>query len=426
MIPRADPPLDAGCPIGKTGWRLVIELFYNPDQAMRFGLLTFGAESFGQYTGAPPTTERWVDHTSIIYGGFISRGNLRPNIDEPVDEFTFDMLDPAGDWVDWRPPESLSSPNLNTPVRVGLINTNVEPGTYYTMYQGRVERLLDTHDDPVRNITFESYGTKSDLVTSLLQPKRPRETALARINAILSQIGWENGYDDSWPPPNFTTTMLEADGEIRYDEEATAYSIIQEAAVSCGYHVGITRLGEFRVHPIIDPQEPPTIVFADCYQEGVTDIDAIATSIEFVSDSSEVLNVVQLINKRFPQQSAQAIDAQSIARWGRRADGYGFPAYIANDSSGQTQTLANQIVAASANIVNRVERVTFNTLTDPNWWTAFLKMEIGETVTVRRYKPRLIEFRCTIIGIDWVLSEAGYIEGNINLSTLEETLKGAV
>ena len=120
---------------------------------------------------------------------------------------------------------------------------------------------------------------------------------------------------------------------------------------------------------------------------------------------------------------AEAIDATSVAVWGRRSQGYGFPTYVVCDSAGFTQQLAEDILAGTANIVNRVERVTFNTRSDPNWWDAGKKFEIGSQVIVRRYHPRLIEFNCTIIGLDWIFNEDGYIEGNINLSTLDQTVK---
>ena len=414
-----DPPYGAGCPIDGNR-TLIIELFYIEDQVLRLGLLTFGAEAFGGYIGAPPSTPEWVDVTDRCYGATVNRGNLRPNIDEDVDTFIFDLLDPQGDVIDWRPPWSLASPNLNTPVRVGF--RSIQDGTYYyyQLYTGRIGRMSDVHDTPDRGITIETYGTKSDLVTSLLNERCPRETAQTRITRILNEIGWANGFDPSWPNPGLNI-MLEADPEERYDTDALAYTIIQEAAVSAGFHVGITRLGQFRLHPIIDDPGPLVLTIADCYDG--EDIDAVATSIEYVSDASEVLNVVQLYNKKLPNQSAEAIDPTSVEIWGRRSQGYGFPTYVVCDSAGFTQQLADDILAGTANIVNRIERVTFNTRTDQNWWEAGKKFEIGSQVIVRRYHPRLIEFRCTIIGLDWIFSEDGYIEGNINLSTLDQTVK---
>ena len=88
-----DPPYGAGCPID--GQRnLIIEMFYIEDQVLRLGLLTFGAEAFGEYIGAPPSTPEWVDVTDRSFGANVNRGNLRPNIDEDVDTYTFDLLDP--------------------------------------------------------------------------------------------------------------------------------------------------------------------------------------------------------------------------------------------------------------------------------------------------------------------------------------------
>ena len=71
-----DPPApDAGCPID--GDRtLIIEMFWTYEDVLRLGLLTFGAEAFGQYIGAPPTGPEWVDVTDRCYGATVNRGNL--------------------------------------------------------------------------------------------------------------------------------------------------------------------------------------------------------------------------------------------------------------------------------------------------------------------------------------------------------------
>ena len=122
-----EPAYGAGCEIGNTGRRLIVELFYNPSAALRFGSLNFGSEAFGQYTGAAPTTSTWQDVTQYAYGGLVTRGNLRPNINAPADAFTFDMYDPTADLIEWRPPGSLASPGLHTPCRVGIAAYN---GTY--------------------------------------------------------------------------------------------------------------------------------------------------------------------------------------------------------------------------------------------------------------------------------------------------------
>ena len=72
--------------------------------------------------------------------------------------------------------------------------------------------------------------------------------------------------------------------------------------------------------------------------------------------------------------------------------------------------------------MNRCERLTFNTLTDPNWWTAFGSLEIGKSLIVKRFNPEPIEFNCVIIGLDWSISENGYIEGTINVSSTDPTI----
>ena len=414
-----DPPLGAGCPIGDTGRRLVIELFYNPNNVMRFGIDTFGSEAFGEYTGAAPTQPEWVDVTQVAYGAIASRGNIRPNVEAPTDSATFNLYDPNIDYIDWAGETALASPNINTPVRLGI---QARTGQYFQFYQGRVTRIIDLHDNPVRDVQFETFGNKADLITRLLDPNYPKQTAQARIDWILNEIGWGNGYDPTYPNPELATG-LEADQEVRVEEFATAYYGIQQAALSSGLRVSINRLGQFRLLPIL-PSTPPVpsgVVFSDCRTPG-DDTTAVYNAALFVSDTAEVANVIQLVNRPFPQKSAEASDPSSIAKWGRRADGYGLPLYIANDDTGETQTLADNILSAVKDIVNRVETVTFNTLTDPSWWDAFGQIEIGTNVLIRRTLPAPVEFNCNIIGVDWVLSENGYIAGTINLMTTDPTI----
>ena len=39
------------CPVGREGWELAIEAFYNPDNIRRFGTLLFGDGVFGDEGG---------------------------------------------------------------------------------------------------------------------------------------------------------------------------------------------------------------------------------------------------------------------------------------------------------------------------------------------------------------------------------------
>ena len=410
------PPFGAGCDF-QDGYRVVIELFYNPEDVLRFGTDTFGEHLFGQYAGAAPSVERWVDVTQYCLGGVVDRGNLTPTVEDVIDQFTFDILDPLAQVVDWLPETSLATPAVNTPVRFG---TMTETGVYSEAYNGLITRMSESHGEGSRVVTVESFGTRSDLATRLLDPNRGKETVQERIEWVLTEIGWAHGFDPSWPNPGTNTTDLDNDQQFDYAVTPTAHEIITVAAHSAGYRVSINKAGQFRLLPIVgaDPG-PPVLIVADC-DDGRADVEA--NSFDIVADVAELLNVVQIRNLVVPQESAQAIDLTSVGRWGRRTNGFGFPITTQLPLNSQNQALADSILAKTSNLVVRVASIELNTQTDPRWWDAFDLIEIGSIIQVLRVYPVEATFNCEIIGYTFIINENGYVEGTLHLLTTDPYL----
>ena len=401
-----------GCPIGTTGWNFVLEGFYNADAIRRFGTGLFGSGVFGD--GADTAVGDWIDITAQAHSCEITRGSDIPTINIPTDTISWVWRDFPADWVEWVNPQALASPTVGTPIRAGIQRTG-DPDSYKPLGQFRLYRVRDIHDTPEREVEMTGYGTKTDLVTPLLLPDRPKETAQARIAAVLAMIGWEWGVTY---PDDLNSFGLEADtsqgGQVRTGERALAWNIIFEAAASAGYAVAIDNAGGIIFAPLeISGDRLPEAVYGDCADNLV---DAITTSIDFTADGDAVLNVVQLVNEQHPNRSVEAIDPSSVAIYGRRASGYGFPLTVVNDDTFDAQTVADTYLAQTSMLVNRVEQVGFNTAVDSRWFDVLADAYVGQTVNVKRFHPRPLTALCGVIGGSFYITPE-YIEGAVNLST---------
>ena len=402
-----------GCEIGNSGYSFVLEAFYNPDGIRRFGTELFGDDVFGDgTTGA--SDPRWVDVTPYAHSVVIERGSDIPTTNIPTDTITWTWRDFPADWVEWAPPASFASPAVGTPVRAGIQQTG-DPATYGPIGTFRIFQLRDIHDTRDREIEVTGYGTKADLVTPLLFPDRPNETAQARIAAVLAEIGWAWGVTY---PADLADFGLSADpGQpwlARTGDRALAWAMVSEAAWSAGYAVAIDNAGGIIFSRLqLDPAVVPQVRVGDCADVRV---DAVTTSIDFTTDAEAVLNVVQLVNVQDPNNSAEAIDATSVDIWGRRAQGYGFPLTVVNDDQADAQAIADAYLAQTADLVNRVERVGFNTAVDPRWFQLMADGYIGEPVEVLRFHPRPLTAHAAVIGATYIISPE-MIEGSVALSS---------
>lgn len=407
------PPVDSpGCEIGTSGYRLLIELFYNPDAGIRrFGSELFGSEIFGSQGGSG--VPRWVDMTRYCSGAALTRGAFQASTSTPTDQLVFDVYDPAGELVDWLPPGSLSSPQLNTPVRLSIIPP--APWEPRELFVGTIDSMVENHENVNRQITITTLATRAQLVTNILLPDRPQENAQERIAWALDEIGWTYGVVY---PPDLADYGLEQDTEPRFGVDSLALTIITEACNSAGYGLYTTREGVLAFFPLtLSPIVDPLVTIGDCYSPGV---DSLANTIQYGSDARTVLNIVQLVNKGFPNRSREAKDLISIEKYGRRADGYGFPLTVVNQSGFDAQTVANAVLAQTSNLVARCESATFDTLTDPAWYYSLGEIDIGSPVDVKRIDPTLLVFNCRVIGYDLRISGVG-LSGTLYLNSLNPT-----
>jgi len=407
------PPL--GCEVAD-GYGVAVEIFYNPDTtSRRFGVGTFGSDQFGQFTDVAPGVERWVDVTRSVFGSQVFRGQADPTIDQPTDELRFSILDIDGEVFGWLPPGQLGSPNINAPARISVIDRDGSP-TAVTYV--RLNRFAEIHGADSRTVEVVGFGVKTDLLVGLIHPQRPKETSAVRIDFVLDAIGFVDAVAPY--PDDFSTRNLAADTHDRSVSESSGYQMIQEAANSANYYVHTDPAGSLVWREIAntDPPSPPIWVISDCSDTGE---NVVATTITYAADTTEVLNRVQLINAMKPAENVEALDPVSIAKWGQRSRGFGFPLRVVNEQQTDAQAIADAFLTLSANVVNRVRSVEFDTLADPRWWPFLLSLDISLDAIVRRTSPNGVEdFNARVIGVNIRFGPAG-ISGVLFMSTTTQT-----
>jgi hypothetical protein len=411
------PTFGSGCPVGELGQRFVLQGYWNRAAESRFGSELFGTGTFGA-TGDPGILE-WQDMTSASTDATVTIGDQRYTANPQTDTLDFRVKDDQNEWFEWLPPGSLASPTIGTPFRVGFLDRF---GNYVQSVMTRLERMTDLHESPDRWVEVHCAGTKTDLSTSILNPDRPRESVQERIQWTLDEIGWPWGV--VWPLTNIFDTDLEADpasaGSQRTGRASFAWNVITEAANSAGHNVTTDSTGAltFQNLAIPAPVGPPLFTVVDC---DPTPGQVVASTMVFTANAQSVLNVVQLQNRVQVGRSGEALDTSSIAIFGRRATGYGFPLVTVNQSDLEAQAIAEDILDKVAYLVNRVDDVVFSTATDPNWWSAMAYLQIGNQIDVLRNYPTPITFDCYITGFTFDVTNE-YVEAQIHLMSLNETL----
>ena len=165
-LPGQDWPF-AGCEIGSTGYGVLLEVFYNPDQnTRRYGTGEFGSDAYGQFAGGPPTVKRWVDLTEYCQDINIARGQPDPIINTATDQLTFTFKDDNGDIFGWLPPAQLDSPQINDPVRVSIVEPD---GTQDPLVTCTIDAVTELHGgtEVSRLLTVTAFGVKTALITAL-------------------------------------------------------------------------------------------------------------------------------------------------------------------------------------------------------------------------------------------------------------------
>ena len=404
-----------GCELSD-GWRMLIELFYDPDSGTRrFGTDNFGDGTFGD--AGSGSVARWVDITANCTYCSVSRGNIDPGVDQNTDDLTVELLDTEGWLFAWQGIPSLSSPQFNTPLRVSVIDPDT--AVAHVVSTGRLDDIQESFTAAskyARTIELHAYGQKTQLITSVLGKSYGLQDADERIDEVLADIGFTDPVEPY--PAIFATTRLRQDPDIRTEDDAVAYSIISQAAHSCGYFVGTTAEGSITWVPIAEDGLPEWTV-AECEGPGV---GAVYTQADYRAGLARVLNVVQLQNKADVGADVEAIDPVSVARWGRRSQGFGFPLIVANDTQSDAQAVADNVLARTANIINRVASVTFTTLNDPRWYALFTATDVNRIGAVQRSYPNPSTYTGPLIGLEFEARPFEGITGTFHLSTQEDTI----
>lgn len=404
------------CPIGPDGWTLTVEAYYNPDTVRRFGTDLFGSGLFGDYAATPsgPVVGEWQDWSALVSDCNINRGLREPNVNQQTDELRFALYDPDGSIMRWVGQTSLASPNIGTPVRVSLTT----PGaTTQVLVTARINQIEERHGAAAREVEFYCLGTKTELRTDLLPVVLPAQTIAERIDFVRSEIGFVEPFEPY--PPEFLTVELARDPDIRSGGKLDAYFIIAEAAHSAAYIPFTTADGAIGWESLrVDPVPPPvSATISDCTGNGE---DAVSTSQFWNASDLAVLNVVQIWASDL-QFSAEAVDASSVQRFGRRSRGFGFPISAANKQKSETQDLCDDLLETFRLRVNRVSSVEFHTLTDPRWFQLVYDVEIGSRWSIERTQPDPGAIPATIIGYDLTVTSA-HIEGVFYTTTPYETI----
>ena len=410
------PPWGAGCEI-QDGWRLVVELWYDPTLSMRYGGPGDYGEPGATYggNGVTPRGEQWIDLTRYTTALSLFRGSELPTVNSTVDTITFTLVDPGFTVHDWKPPQSFSSPNVGTPVRIGIQS---EDGYYMRLVTARVEALQDVHDVPGRTIQVESSGVQAEANVPLLEPAYGvQDDADVRIQQVLTELNWSYGFVGPLP-----TTALAADAERRFGPDTYGLNILQECAHSTGSSLRFDRYGRLVLVDILEGTTPADYFTAtDCVENSSNPNAVVYTGAVFTSDTDMILNDVLLVHKWTAGDSVQAIDQISVDQFGVHAAGYGFPLNdIVTANKAELQAFADAILARTANIVNRVEAVSFNTLTDARWWNIFPALDLEYGVNVERTEHAEITFTGRISGIELVF-ETSHVEGTLFISTSDQT-----
>ncbi len=398
-------------------WRLLIELFYNPDEGnRRYGVDNYGDGFYGD-SEAGPSTERWVDVTANCRYVSVARGNINPEVGQNTDDLTVEFVDTEGWLYAWQGPLALSSPQFNTPLRISMIDPR--DGSQNVVSTGRLDDIRETFT-PVskyeRVIEMHAYGQKTQLITSVFRKQYSMQWVADRITEVLADIDYVDAVDPY--PAEFATVRLRADTDERIQDDAVAYSIIAQAAASAGYGVGTTAAGAITWRKIADAA-PADFDVAECDDTGIS---AVYISANYRAGLDRILNVVQLQNIVDPAAGAEATDAISVSKWGRRSNGFGMPLITANDVQADAQAVADAILANTANVINRVADITFDTRSDPRWYNIFATLDVATFIGVQRTHPNSSYFTGGLIGLEFEAFPFTGIAATLHLSTSDTTV----
>jgi len=387
--PEHQPPFPySGCKFGDTGWWLIIDAYYlDATDSRLYGDGTYGD---GTYGGGSTATARWVDITAGYVDVTINRGN---NDGAPtVDAIDIDVTWYDPDWSKWdlAPPAAYYLPAVGTPLRVSFYDP---VWRWYPRAVGEIEQITDVSGAPPRFVTVQAFGHVMDLDRTLLRWQRPAETASARFLALLTAAGWRYGTETLVFPGD---TNLHADPAPR---DVRARDELDRTAVSAGWQFDTDLYGlpRLRTWPLLELG--PVVAVVDCDDHG--DPGVLATSIDYVADHSQLLNIVSATNTLTPPTVSQAVDQVSVAIYGGRDNALGFPATgLAFATQADGDALTSRVAARYSRIVTHVDRLAADTLVDPAWLPVLAGLDTGARLAVTRVHPDPWTLACIVVGAD--------------------------
>ena len=412
LPPWQQPPFpNAGCPFGDDfpGWRIVIDALYQDTPTRTYGMFDYGDDTYGD-TETPLL--RWADITRPGYQVNVTVGTVDGAQSVAVEEIAVQLVDDEGLWVDFGVPARYFQPFVGDPIRVGFL----DPGlSYHPMAVGTIETIRDDHDTLPRYVTVQAFGHMSHMVNTVPFWQRPEELTSQRIAALVAAGDWRfNALDLSYP----------GDVTLRADEQPADRVVRNEldrTAASAGWSFDCDKWGSLRLRtwPLEPTGEP--IVATDCIADGPPGA-LLSPLMGFVSDLSQILNVVILTNTAQPDPGTVNIkDDQSIGRYGRQSQTLGFPMFgLAYRDTADVAAFANRVLARLANIVDHAEAVTGDTLFDTAWLEVLVDLDTGQPIHTARTGIRPFDLDGVVVGYEHLITP-GRIETAIHTATTTPT-----
>src|SRR4029077_11232383 len=166
---------------------------------------------------------------------------------------------------------------------------------------------------------------------------------------------------------------------------------------SAGWFVDEDRWGGVRVRTWPHEAVGTPFVVTDCNEDGSDDL--LSGSMLFVRDQSQLLNVAVLANADATQTIVTAAEEFSIAQFGRRSEGMGFPLTgLAFASPSDAQAVAIRTVNRFAFITRHVDEIRADTEIDTGWLPVLADLDPGDLVTVHRREVHDMTLPNVIVG----------------------------
>ena len=408
---KQPPWPNAGCPFGDNfpGWRIVVDALYNDLVGSRtYGTLTYGDEVYGDAAGAQL---RWADVTRPAYQVVISVGTSDGAPAVSHAEIQLALIDDTGEWFDFEIPSIWYQADLGTPLRVGFFDPQYR---YHPIVIGEIVSIRDEHDTLPRYIEVGGVSRSTELVTSVPGWQRPAERTATRFMALLAAAGWRwENYSLVFPGD----PMLHADVEPR---TIVVRDELDRTVQSAGWFVDEDRWGGVRVRQWPHEWVGTPIVVTDC-KEGSDDL--LSGSMLFVRDQSQLLNVAVLGNADVTQTVVTAEEEFSIAQFGRRSEGMGFPLTdLAFASASDAQATVIRTVNRFAFITRHVDEVVADTDIDTGWLPVLADLDTGDPVTVHRREVHDMTLHNVVVGFTHEITPNRFTS-TIHTSTLDPTYR---